>query len=306
MSNTELVGAAGSLREPVDAARPQPGGAQRAIGRVLSDPIRLLVYVLLTAAGVLSLFPLYWLFATSLSPQQFVIKVPPDLIPHDLTFQNYQRLFTTTPVIRWLVNTLVIAGSITIFHLLFDSMAGYAFAKRKFPGRDPLFWLVLSTLTVPAQVTLIPVFFILKNLNLLDSYPGVILPGFADVFGVFLMKQYIQTLPTELESAARVDGCSEWQIYQHIILPLCTPALAVLAIFTFQRYWNGFILPLVVLHDSFKYPIQVGLATLQGEFNTDYGMLMTGAAIAAIPMMLVFFVFQRHFVEGIRIGGVKG
>ncbi len=268
--------------------------------------IRFFVYTLLTVAGVLSLFPLYWLFETSLTPQQFIVKVPPEVVPRDLSFQNYQRLFATTPVVRWLVNTLVIAGGITVFHLLFDSMAGYAFAKRRFPGRSALFWLVLSTLTVPAQVTLIPVFFLLKNLNLLDSYPGVILPGFADVFGVFLMKQYIQTLPSELESAGRVDGASEWQIYQHIILPLCTPALAVLAIFTFQRYWNSFILPLVVLRDSFKYPIQVGLATLQGEFNTDYGMLMTGAAVAAIPMMLVFFAFQRYFVEGIRIGGVKG
>jgi multiple sugar transport system permease protein len=269
-------------------------------------PVTLAVYGLLTLAGVLSLFPLYWLFVTSFSPQQFIIKVPPDLIPTDLTLQNYQRMFGTTPVVRWLVNTVLIAGVITIFHLLFDSMAGYAFAKRQFPLRGVLFWLVLSTLTVPAQVTLIPVFFLLKNLNLLDSYPGVILPGFADVFGVFLMKQYIQTLPSELEGAGRVDGASEWQIYRHIILPLCTPALAVLAIFTFQRYWNTFILPLVVLRDTFKYPIQVGLATLQGEFNTDYGMLMTGAAVAAIPMMLVFFVFQRYFVEGIRIGGVKG
>jgi multiple sugar transport system permease protein len=283
---------------------PRPGA--RALRQAVSDPVRLLVYILLTLAGILSLFPLYWLFVTSFTPTQFVIKVPPDLIPQTLSPQNYQRLFTTTPVVRWLANTLLIAGTITVFHLLFDSMAGYAFAKRQFPGRDTLFWLVLSTLTVPAQVTLIPVFFLLKNLNLLDSYPGVILPGFADVFGVFLMKQYIQTLPGELEAAGRVDGASEWQIYQHIILPLCTPALAVLAIFTFQRYWNGFILPLVVLHDSFKYPIQVGLATLQGEFNTDYGMLMTGAAVAAIPMMMVFFAFQRYFVEGIRIGGVKG
>ena len=243
---------------------------------------RLPVHIVLLLAGVLSLFPLYWLFVTSLSPQQFIVKVPPDLIPRDLTFQNYQRLFGTTPVVRWLGNTVLIAGVVTLFHLLFDSMAGYAFAKRRFPGRNVLFWLVLSTLTVPAQVTLIPVFFLLKDLNLLDSYPGVILPGFADVFGVFLMKQYIQTLPGELESAGRVDGASEWQIYWHIILPL------------------------VVLRDSFKYPIQVGLATLQGEFNTDYGMLMTGAAVAAIPMMLVFFAFQRYFVEGIRIGGVKG
>src|ERR1051326_2831664 len=218
-STSELVA------RPLDtskAAPVHPPGASRAVRWAISDPLRLLVYVLLTLAGVLSLFPLYWLFPTSLSPQQFVIKVPPEIIPRDLTFQNYQRLFGTTPVIRWLVNTLLIAGSITVFHLLFDSMAGYAFAKRQFPGRGPLFWLVLSTLTVPAQVTLIPLFFILKDLNLLDSYPGVILPGFADVFGVFLMKQYIQMLPSELEAAGRIDGASEWQIYQHIILPLCT------------------------------------------------------------------------------------
>ena len=186
----------------------QPIGIRlpRALRWAVNDPIRLLVYVALALAGVLSLFPLYWLFATSLTPQQLVIKVPPEIIPKDLTFQNYQRLFSTTPVVRWLVNTLLIAGTITLFHLLFDSMAGYAFAKRRFPGRDTLFWLVLSTLTVPAQVTLIPVFFLLKNLNLLDSYPGVILPGFADVFGVFLMKQYIQTLPSGVPTRIRASG----------------------------------------------------------------------------------------------------
>ena len=269
-------------------------------GRALS------LHAVLLAAGLLSLFPLYWLLLTSVSPAQYVVKVPPELIPQEITGRNYQRLFETTPVVRWLVNTVAIAGTITAFHLLFDSMAGYAFAKRRFPGKNVMFWLVVSTLTVPAQVTLIPVFFILKTLNLLDTYPGVILPGLADVFGVFLMKQYIQTLPTDLENAARVDGASEWQVYRHIILPLCTPALAVLAIFTFQRYWNAFIFPLVILRDSAKYPLQVGLATLQGEFNTDYGMLMTGAAVGAIPMILVFFAFQRYFVAGIRIGGVKG
>jgi multiple sugar transport system permease protein len=295
MSSTEAL--AGLTQPPVLA--PSKGGGRR-------SPVAIVVYALLTLAGVLSLFPLYWLFVTSVSPQQFLIKVPPDLVPGDVTLANYQRLFGTTPVVRWLANTVLIAGVITVFHLLFDSMAGYAFAKRQFPLRGVLFWLVLSTLTVPAQVTLIPVFFLLRNLNLLDSYPGVILPGLADVFGVFLMKQYIQTLPSELEGAGRVDGASEWQIYRHIILPLCTPALAVLAIFTFQRYWNGFILPLVVLQDPSRYPIQLGLATLQGEFNTDYGMLMTGAAVAAVPMMVVFFAFQRYFVEGIRIGGVKG
>lgn len=307
-----------SISAPALAAAPRRRRTSFGAGFVYwaaDDPRRLLVYILLTLAGLLSLFPLYWLFLTSVSPAQYYLKVPPELLPRDITFRNYERLFDmrtrwndlmipTIPL--WLANTALYAGAITLFHLLFDSMAGYAFAKRDFPGKNVMFWLVISTLTVPAQVTLIPVFFILKNLNLLDSYPGVIMPGLADVFGVFLMKQYIQTLPTELESAGRVDGASEWQIYRLIILPLCAPALAVLAIFTFQRYWNAFLFPLVVLRDAFKYPIQVGLATLQGEFNTDYGMLMTGAAVAALPMILFFFLFQRYFVEGIRIGAVKG
>src|SRR4026209_2468118 len=182
------------------------------------------VHIVLLAAGLLSLFPLYWLFLTSLSPAQYVVKVPPEIVPRELTLSNYQRLFETTPIVRWLVNTVVIAGVITAFHLLFDSMAGYAFAKRRFPGKNLMFWLVVSTLTVPAQVTLIPVFFILRTIGLLDTYPGVIVPGLADVFGVFLMKQFIQTLPSELEQAARLDGASEWQVYTRITLPLSKPA----------------------------------------------------------------------------------
>src|SRR6266508_3502669 len=168
-------------------------------GPMSSIRARLPVHVILLAAGLLSLFPLYWLFLTSLSPTQYVVKVPPEVVPRELTLGNYQRLFETTPIVRWLVNTVVIAGVITTFHLLFDSMAGYAFAKRRFPAKNVMFWLVVSTLTVPAQVTLIPVFFILRTVGLLDTYPGVIVPGLADVFGVFLMKQFIQTLPSELE-----------------------------------------------------------------------------------------------------------
>src|SRR2546427_9332028 len=240
--------------------------ASRSCSSARSGPMssirrRLPVHLVLLAAGLLSLFPLYWLFLTSLSPAQYVVKVPPEVVPRELTFSNYQRLFDTTPIVRWLVNTVVIAGVITAFHLLFDSMAGYAFAKRRFPGKNVMFWLVVSTLTVPAQVTLIPVFFILRFLGLLDTYPGVILPGLADVFGIFLMKQFIQTLPTELEHAARVDGASEWQVDRDIIVPPSRPALAVVALFTVPRHWDAFIFSLVILHDPSKYPVQDGLAT---------------------------------------------
>src|SRR3989442_2289335 len=236
----------------------------------MSSSKRLPVHVLLIVAGALSLFPLYWLFLTSLSPTQYVVRVPPEVAPRQLTVGNYQRLFETTPIVRWLVNTVVIAGVITAFHLLFDSMAGYAFAKRRFPGKDVMFWLIVSTLTVPAQVTLIPVFFIVRALGLLDTYPGVILPGLADVFGVFLMKQFIQTLPTELEHAARVDGASEWQGYPHVNGPLSRPGLSGFAIFTLQRYWNTFSLSLAHLHDPARKPGPGGLANPYGPVHTHY------------------------------------
>src|SRR4030095_15005 len=171
---------------------PSPSCSSVRYGPMSSIRRGLPVHIVLLAAGILSLFPLYWLFLTSLSPAQYVVQVPPEIVPRELTLSNYQRLFETTPIIRWLVNTVVIAGVITVFHLLFDSMAGYAVAKRRFPGKNWMFWLVVSTLTVPAQVTLIPVFFILRTIGLLDTYPGVIVPGLADVFGVFLMKQFIQ------------------------------------------------------------------------------------------------------------------
>src|SRR5438067_1463416 len=274
---------------------------------------RLPVHVVLLLAGVVSLFPLYWLFLTSVSPTQYVVRVPPEVVPRELTVANYQRLFETTPIVRWLVNTVVIAGVITAFHLLFDSMAGYAFAKRRFPGKDVMFWLIVSTLTVPAQVTLIPVFFILRTLGLLDTYPGVILPGLADVFGIFLMKQYIQTLPTDLLHAARVDGASEWQVYRRIILPLSRPALAVLAIFTFQRYWNAFIFPLVILRDPAKYPVQVGLATLQGKVAalTSKGIrpdpsdpnIPSVAAICVYPNLVAYAV-ERTRGTGVKVAAV--
>ncbi len=265
-----------------------------------------LLYVLLTLAALVSLFPLYWLFCTALTPFNETIKVPPDLYPAQPTLANVLRVFRSAPIGSWLLNTFGIAGLSTVFHLVFDSMSGYAFAKKRFFGREVLFWLVLSTMMIPAQVTIVPLFLMVRDLGLVDSYAGVLLPGLGDVFGIFLMKQYIQTLPGELEEAARIDGASELGIYARIVLPLCTPVLAVLAIFTFQRYWNAFLWPLIVLRDGHKFTVQVGLATMQGEFTMDYAILMAGAAIAAIPMMCIFFAFQRYFVQGIRIGAVKG
>lgn len=288
------------------------------------DVSKLLVLVFLTIVAAVSLFPLYWLFATALTPASATVKIPPDLIPSNPTLDNFVEIaraggmtnihlpFLAEPlriqrVWLWLFNTALYAGVSMAIHLLFDSMAAYALAKRRFPGARPLFWLILAAIMIPPQVTLIPLFFLVRDLGLNNTFQGLLLPGLADVIGIFLLKQFMQTIPTELEEAARIDGASEWQIYSRVIMPLSIPALAVTAIFAFQRYWNNFLWPLVITHNPDLFTLQVGLSYIQnGEFGTNYGLLMSGAALAALPMIVVFFAFQKYFVQGLRIGAVKG
>lgn len=283
-----------------------------------------MVLVLLTVVAIVSLFPLYWLFNTALTPASATVKLPPDLIPVNLTLGNFAdvilrsgmgklRLFNSDSFIRmprlylWFINTAFIAILSTAVHILFDSMAGYAFAKKKFPGSNLLFWMILAALMIPGQVTLVPLYLMITKFDWVNTFIGVIMPGLADVIGIFLLKQFIQTLPTELEDAARVDGASDWGIYSRIILPLSVPALAVTAIFAFQRYWNAFLWPLIVLQSPDLFTLQVGLSYVHtSEFGTDYGLLMAGAALAAIPMIVFFFAFQKYFMQGLRIGAVKG
>ncbi len=210
-------------------------------------------------------------------------------------------------LLLWFLNTALIAIFSTGVHMLFDSMAGYAFAKRKFPGSNLFFYMILAALMIPGQVTLVPLYLTIARLKLVDSFAGVIMPGLADVIGIFLLKQFIQTLPSELEEAARMDGASEWRVYRQIILPLSAPALAVTAIFAFQRYWNAFLWPLIVLQSPDLFTLQVGLSFIHtSEFGTNYGLLMAGAALAAIPMIIFFFAFQKYFMQGLRIGAIKG
>lgn len=264
------------------------------------------MWVALILTTLISLFPMYWMFVTAFTPTQDTIKTPPDLFPHaDLS--NFERLFAQArDYWAWFANSVIITLGITFFHLIFDTLSGYAFAKKRFPGRNILFWVIISTLMIPPQVTLVPLYIVVQNFNLRDSLWAVILPGWANVFGIFLMRQYIQTLPTELEEAGRIDGCSEPGIFWRIILPLSKPALAALAIFTFVRFWNDFLWPSMVLIKSPSYTLPVGVASLQTEFSTDYGLIFAGSALAALPMILFFLAFQKYFLEGVRAGAVKG
>lgn len=283
---------------------------------------RIFVWLTLILAALISLFPMYWLFVMALTPIGTVPPSEPYLVPSPFSFSNIERLLVGAKDYgRWAVNSIVIAIVVTAWHTIFDTMSGYAFAKRRFPGRNVLFGLILSTLMIPPQVTLVPTYVVTRQLGLLESDPlitiggfqllsinslAVILPGLAAVFGVFLMRQYIQTLPSELEDAARIDGCSELQVFSNVILPLCVPAIAALSIFSFVRNWNDFLWPLIVLRKSINYTLTVGVAGLQGEFSTDYGIIFAGAALAALPMIIFFLMFQRYFIEGVRMGALKG
>lgn len=282
-----------------------------------------LILIVLTLVAIVSLFPLYWLFNTALTPATSTVKLPPDIIPVNATLKNFtdivrysgqgklkligEQVIKMPRLYLWFINTAFITILSTAVHVLFDSMAAYAFAKKKFPGSNVFFWMILAALMIPGQVTLVPLYLMITKFKLVNTFAGVILPGLADVIGIFLLKQFIQTLPGELEDAARVDGASEWGIYQRIILPLSAPALAVTAIFAFQRYWNSFLWPLIVLQSPDLFTLQVGLSFVHtSEFGTNYGLLMAGAALAAIPMIIFFFAFQKYFMQGLRIGAIKG
>jgi multiple sugar transport system permease protein len=263
-------------------------------------------WLVLIVTVVIALFPMYWLFVNALTPIQSTPPLTPLLIPA-FKLDNFVRLLGGTRFYQnWMINSVIVALLITAWHVIFDSLAGYAFAKRRFPLRNVLFWLILSTLMIPIHVTLIPLYLINRSLGLIDNLWALVLPGTAWVFGIFLMRQYIQTLPSELEDAARIDGCSEPGIFWHVILPLCKPAVAALAIFIFVRSWNDFLWPLIALNKPQNYTLTVGVANLQGEFMTDWGVIFSGAALAALPMILFFLAFQKYFLEGVRMGAIKG
>jgi len=266
----------------------------------------ILAWLILIVTTVIALFPMYWLFANAFTPITSNPPLTPVLIPA-FKLDNFERLlFNNKFYLNWMANSLIVAFAITAFHVVFDTMAGYAFAKKRFPGRNLFFILILSTLMIPIHVTFIPLYIINRQFGLIDSLWALILPGTAWVFGIFLMRQYIQTLPSELEDAARIDGCSEWGVFRHVIFPLSLPAVAALAIFTFVRAWNDFLWPVIALNKPQNYTLTVGVANLQGEFMTDWGIIFSGAALAALPMILFFLLFQRYFLEGVRMGALKG
>jgi multiple sugar transport system permease protein len=290
-------------------------------------------YVILVPFAILFVAPLAWLVSASFQPVGDIFSWPPQWIPKNPSLEGYKLFFGIAPeatqgrasraaegVGRWFINSAVVATSVTALQLFFNSLAAYVFAKRRFPGRDLIFLCFLATMMVPSTVTLIPNYIVLKHIPLfggndifglgghgwLDSYYGLILPGAVSAFGVFLLRQYMQSIPDELLDAARIDGASEFKIFWKVVLPLCRPALAAMAIFTFTYAWEDFFWPLVIVSSPDLYTAPLGLALFVTKNRTSWDMLMAGSVIATLPMIVVFMIFQRNFIRGISLSGLKG
>ena len=266
----------------------------------------LLLYSLLTLGLLLTLTPLLWMLAASLMLAGEANSYPPRLWPSTVTFEHYAALFTRLDLGRYLLNSVLLASAVTLISLFINSMAGYAFAKFRFRYRDRLFQGLLAALVIPAQVAMLPLFLLLKQFGLINTYWGVIIPGMANIFGIFLIRQYLLAIPDSLLDAARMDGAGEFRIYWSLILPLCRPILVTLAIFTFMGAWNDFMWPLIVLTDSARYTLPVALANLLGEHVQDTELMMAGSVLTVLPVLLLFVALQRYYIAGIMLGGMKG
>ncbi|HYE36412.1 carbohydrate ABC transporter permease [Methylocaldum sp.] len=275
-------------------------------GRVRDLSRRAIVLVLLLVATGIFTLPFLWSLSISFQPAGDVFRWPIELIPDEVTLQNYRRLWTEIPFARWLLNSSGVALAVTLANLFLDALAGYAFARLRFPGRNLLFALLLATLMVPAHVTLVPKFMLLNALGLVNTYTALIAPAMVQVVGIFLMKQFFESIPRQLEEAARIDGCNRFQVFWRVVLPASRPALAALGIYTFQGNWNEFLWPLVVTTTSDRFTLPVGLAMFRYEFRVEWTMLMAGAVLIALPTLLIFLVFQRLFIQGIATSGLKG
>jgi multiple sugar transport system permease protein len=269
-------------------------------------PGDILLAIFLLPTAILMLMPFVWMLSTSLKSVGAVFEYPPTFIPSPILWDNYRRLFEVLPFARFFLNSLIVASAVTAIHLASSSLAAYAFARLRFPGRDALFLGYLATLMIPAQVVIIPNFILLRYLGWIDTYQALILPAAFNAFGTFLLRQYFLTIPYELEDAAVVDGASHFQIFLQVILPLSGPALSALAIFTFLFNWNSFLYPLVVTNSTEMSTLTVGLNTLQGQYNTAWTLLMAGSVIALLPVLTVFVFAQRYFIKGITLTGIGG
>jgi multiple sugar transport system permease protein len=267
---------------------------------------KLFVHLLLVFGAILTIVPLLWMLSASLMPQGEATRFPPNLLPSRVTFEHYAGLLTRLNLGRAFLNSLFVAVVATLCSLLLNSMAGYAFAKLRFKGRDRSFALLVAALAIPAQVAMLPLFLLMKSMGLVNTYVGVLIPYVTGIYNIFLVRQFMVSIPDDLLAAARIDGASEWRIYWSIVMPVARPVLATLAIFTFMSAWNDFMWPLIILTDSDNYTMPVAVASLSGEHFQDLELMMASAVITIIPVLALFFVLQKQYIAGMMAGSVKG
>ncbi len=267
---------------------------------------KLLAIFVIVIASLLFVGPYIWSLSISFQPPGDVFNWPIQFLPDPATLDNYRRLWTEIPFALWLLNSTIIVICVTVSNLLFASCAGYAFARIDFPGRQFLFYCFLATLMVPGHVTLVPKFMLLNYFGMINTYQGLIIPGIVQIFGIFLMKQFFESLPRELEEAARIDGCSRFETFWKVIIPVSKPALVALAIYTFQGAWNDFLWPVIVTTTPDMYTLPLGMAMFRFEFRVEWTMLMAGSILLSLPMLIIFLSFQRLFVDNAAMSGTKG
>ena len=266
-----------------------------------------LTYLLLLAGAAVLALPFFWMLSTSVKPLDEVMVYPIKWIPSKLVWRNYLDVFKKVPFARYLLNSAYISVVGIIGNLLGSSLAGFSFARLRFPGRDVLFLIMLSTMMVPGWVTMIPTFILFKELGWLDTYKPMLVPAFFAVpFYTFLLRQFFLSIPVDLEDAARIDGCSTFRVFWRIFLPLSKPALATVAVFSFFFYWNELLQPLIYLQSQSKFPVALGVASFRSQEYSNYALMMAAAVMALTPCLLVFFFAQRLFIQGVVITGVKG
>jgi len=304
MSALGVAESAGSAAEPAALVDARAAKRRRQRRQLLGNAAW---YAVLTLLALITVFPFLWMLLTSLKgPLDPIASVPPQLIPAHPTLANYDKVLASLPILKFFFNSITVAVVVCVLNVLVSAMAAYPLAKMRFFGRDAIFYLLLATLIVPAQLTYIPSFVLAVNtFHYYDTLPAVILPSLASAFNIFLMRQAFRGVPNDLIDAARVDGAGEWRVWWQILLPIVRPSMAAVAIFTFVTSWNDFLWPSLMLHTREGMTLPVGLAALQGFFSSDFRSIAAGVTMTVIPILLFFIVVQRHFVRGLA-GAVKG
>jgi ABC-type glycerol-3-phosphate transport system permease component len=269
---------------------------------------RALLYTVLVVIGLVFTVPFLWMLSTSLKGNEEIFTVPPKWIPDSFHPENFTAIFRRMPFMRYLGNSVIVTGLTMLGVVASSSLVAYAFACLRWPGRGVLFALLLGTMMLPMQVTMIPIFVLFKDMGWLNTYKPLVVPAFfgGGAFNIFLLRQFYLGIPREIADAARIDGCSEFRIYWNIMLPLARPALATVAIMTFMFSWNDFLGPLIYLSDKEKGTLALGLSMFVGQYQTEWGLLMAASLLTMLPMILVFFFFQKYIIQGFTMSGVKG